>query len=200
MGVCDFSSDGLLCSWVLIFHSLTAPASDFTLDVSCFACVCLLSCFGWGEDLFLPAPTRQVCVFDFFPQEISQLWLKFLHHCCSELKINKWSSVSVNIHLMYCTSVKLSVVSAEILLAPISALCGPLHGWQPRRTPGSCYLDPCALLILLMPWDHSHRNSSSDGHFEMIPARGQQLIKGIHFGSEIFFPTNCCFEPKVPPA
>lgn len=66
MGVCDFSSDGLLCSWVLIFHSLTTPTSDFTLEVSCFTRVCLLSCFGWGEDLFLPAPTQQVCVFDFF--------------------------------------------------------------------------------------------------------------------------------------
>lgn len=31
----------------------------------------------------------------------------------------------------------------------------------------------------------------------MIPAGGQKIIEGIHFG---FFPTNCCPEPKVPPA
>jgi len=72
----DFISGRLLGSQLSLFHSPATPTSDFILKLSYFShAVCLLGCFGWGEDLFILTPVRQVCFF----WETCQLWLKSLN-------------------------------------------------------------------------------------------------------------------------
>lgn len=72
----NFISGSLLGFQLSLFHSPVTPTSDFILKLSYFArAVCLLGCFGWGEDLFILTLIGQVWFF----RDTCQLRLKSLN-------------------------------------------------------------------------------------------------------------------------